>query len=196
LNLIAIPSGAPAFLELGVKATRIFRGSVLFTIADLEPLIQMDPRGFRRIRHGAEGLFKYLLNGTRLGGRPNWEGLRQKHVLELMEADPEGVRLAAGLLWPADRALLAGVRSAREGRWNRGAMFAVDSWAILRGIRAPGKMARRAHFRLRTKNRCPIVRAILRDGRRIPEDRGTWIRDVARTHRVHGAESYARRGRW
>jgi hypothetical protein len=181
LNLISIPQGLPTFLEMGVKDRRIFRGSTLFVAGDLRPLMQMDPRGFRRIRPGAEGLLKLLLNGTRRGGGPNWEGIREKHVLELMREDPEGMRMAARLLGPAERALVAGAERAMNGGWNRAAMFMVDGWALLRGLKSPGVLVRRFQFRLRGKE-CPVVSAILTAHRRIPVDRESWLREVGLSH--------------
>ena len=73
----------------------MFRGSTLFVLEQLQPLTMMDDRGFRRVRPGAEGLLKLVLNGSRWGGRPNMEGLHTKHVVELLEQDPEGSELAA-----------------------------------------------------------------------------------------------------
>jgi hypothetical protein len=181
LNLISIPPDFPSFLEVGVKDRRIFRGSTLFVADDLKPLMQMDPRGFRRIRPGAEGLFKLLLNGTRRGGLPNWEGIRDKHVLELLREDPQGMRMAAQLLGPAARPLVAGAEGAMAGGWNRGAMFLVDAWAVMRALRSPVVLLRRLRFRLYGKD-CPIVRAILTDHRRVPADREGWLRQVALTH--------------
>jgi hypothetical protein len=181
LNLICIPKDLPTFLEVGVKDRRIFRGSTLFVADDLKPFMLMDPRGFRRIRPGAEGLFKLLLNGTRRGGRPNWQGIRDKRVLELLREDPEGMRMAARLLGAAASPLVAGAERAMAGGWNRGAMFLVDVWAMTRAMARPVVLARRLRFRLWGKD-CPIVRAILTDHRRIPPDREGWLRQVALTH--------------
>jgi hypothetical protein len=181
LNLICIPKDLPTFLEVGVKDRRVFRGSTLFVAGDLKPMMQMDPRGFRRIRPGAEGLFKLLLNGTRRGGRPNWVGIRDKHVLELLREDPQGMRMAARLLGPAGKPLVAGAERAMAGGWDRGAMMLVEGWALVRALRSPLVLVKRLQFRLRGKD-CPIVRAILTTHRRIPADREGWLREVALSH--------------
>src|SRR5437016_3364914 len=55
LNLVAAPSGLSTLLEVGVKDSKIWRGTLLFNVHDLLPLIINDPLGFRRIRPGAEG---------------------------------------------------------------------------------------------------------------------------------------------
>jgi hypothetical protein len=185
LNLVAIPEAMQTFLEMGVKSTRIFRGSVLFTLDDLASLIEMDPRGFRRIRRGAEGFFKLLLNGTRWGGRPNWDGLRQKHVVELLQEDLEGARMAARLLGVAERAGVAGAERAASGGWDFPAMFTVDAWCLLRGLARPVVFLRRARFRLYTRTACPVVSAILGGKRMIPVDRDRWLSKVASRHLVY-----------
>ena len=189
LNLVAIPEAMQTFLEMGVKSTRIFRGSVLFTLDDLTSLIEMDPRGFRRIRRGAEGFFKLLLNGTRWGGRPNWDGIRQKHVVELLREDLEGARMAAPLLGVAEKAGVAGAERAASGSWDFPAMFLVDAWCLLRGLARPAVFLRRARFRIYTRAACPIVSAILKGKRTIPADRDLWLSKVARSHLVYGRES-------
>lgn len=185
LNLVAVPPHMSTLLEMGVKARRIWRGSTLFVLDDLRPLMEMDARGFRRIRPGAEGLFKLLLNGVRWDGRPNLAALAAKNVAPLLAADPEGVRRAAALLGPAASAAIAGAQSAADGKWDRGAMLIVQGWAVARGLREPAVMARRVRFRLHGTSECPVVHAILRDQRRIPDDRARWLEAVASDHVVH-----------
>ncbi|MEA2507368.1 MAG: hypothetical protein QOH48_1986 [Actinomycetota bacterium] len=186
LNLIAVPEGASAFLEMSVKERRIFRGSTLFVVQDLEGLSQMDERGFRRLRPGAEGLFKLVLNGTKWGGRPNWEGIKEKNIAELLAADSEGVALTAELFGPVKDAAIKGARAAVESRWEPAAMAMVDAWFLVKGARNPVILARRARFRFETRSSCPIVKAILGSRRRIPEDRDAWLEKVAETHTMHG----------
>lgn len=186
LNLVAFPLGADAFLEMSVKERRIFRGSTLFVIDDLRGLSEMDERGFRRLRPGAEGLFKLVLNGTKWGGRPNWEGLAQKNIATLLARDPEGVVMAAHLFGPVKDQAIKGARAAAESRWEQGAMSLVDAWFVVKGLRHPLILARRARFRVKTKSSCPIVKAILGTRRKIPADRDAWLAKVAETHAVHG----------
>ena len=186
LNLIALPGDSALILEMGVKARKMFRGSTLFAIEDLLPLSQLDPRGFRRLRPGAEGLFKLVLNGIKPGGRVDEAGLASKHVRDLLREDPEGAQRAAALFGPASGRARAGARAAAAGGWDRGAMLAVETWALLRGPRHPDVLARRAWFRLRGTQSCPVVRSLLRDHRRIPLDRDRWFREVEREHVLHG----------
>ena len=189
LNLLAVPPHMSTLLEMGVKARRVWRGSTLFVLDDLLPLMELDARGFRRIRPGAEGLFKLLLNGVRWDGRPDQEALKSKNVAALLRADPEGVRQAAALLGPAAAAAVAGARQVAAGGWNRPAMLLVQSWALARGLREPSVMVRRARFRLRAADLCPVVHAILRDQRRIPADRAGWLDRVAADHVIHASTS-------
>lgn len=186
LNLIAVPHGFATFLEMGVKARRIWRGSTLFVLEDVLPMTVLDDRGFRRLRPGAEGFFKLLLNGTRQNGSVNEAGLQAKNVRALLRADPEGVIQAASLLGPARHAAIVGARRAAAGGWDRRAMLAVQGWALLRGLAKPRVILARMRFRLRGRATCSVVAAILGEGRRIPADREAWLLELAQNHIVHG----------
>ena len=185
-NLIAAPESMASFLELSIKHNKVFRGSMLFTLDQLAPLTIIDPRGFRRVRPGAEGLLKLVLNGSRWGGRPNFEGLATKHVVELLVQDDEGARLAAHLFGPAETAVLALADAVRAGGWDRRAMLDVEARALLEAARHPATLSRRAWFRAFSTRHCPIVKAIVGGGRLIPGDREAWFRTVAETHAVYG----------
>jgi hypothetical protein len=185
LNLVAVPPGMATFLEVGVKARRIWRGATLFVLDDLKPLMVLDPRGFRRLRPGAEGLFKLLLNGARWDGGANWDALHTKCVPALLRDDPEGTRLAARRFGFAQAAAVRCAERVAAGEWDRGAMLTLESWALLRAARNPTVLANRARFRLRAEAVCPVVSALLRDHRRIPADRTSWLRTVATNHTVY-----------
>lgn len=191
VNLVCAPDGWDTLLEMGVKTNKVWRGVTLFTHEQLAPLVVDDPRGFRSLTPGAEGVLKLLLNGTRWDGRPNREGLRAKRVVEQLRADPEGARRAATALFGrAAAALVAGAERAAAGEWDRGAMLAVSAWVVGRGLRSPGVMARRLRFRASAGERCPVV-AALADGRRVPRDREGWLRAVADLHPVTPATAAA-----
>jgi len=187
INLIAVPSGAPLLLELSVKERKVFRGSNLFTWRDLVPLMEMDALGFRRLRAGAEGLFKLVLNGATRDGKRNVIGLRSKHVLELLRSDPSGVELAARTFGPAAPAVLRSARTAMIGDWDRPALMATNAWALGRALLHPVDLSQRAQFHFVAKQRCPVLNALLKDHRRVPADRATWLAAVTRSHERHEA---------
>jgi hypothetical protein len=197
LNLVAVPRDARTFLEMGVKSRRIWRGATLFDVDELHPLVSLDPRGFRRLQPGAEGLLKFVLNGVRRGGLPNWEALRSKCVLDQLRVDPDGMRRAARLFGPAERAVIKAAERALAGEWDRSAALAVETWAVLRALRQPAVALRRLQFRAITTQSCPVVTTLLKDHRRIPDDRDGWIRLISRTHSVfaEGARANGQSGR-
>jgi hypothetical protein len=180
-NLIAAPVGTPTFFELSIKHDKAFRGSTLFVLDDLVAMSDMDERGFRKLRPGAEGLLKLVLNGSKWLGRPNDEGLAGKHVRELVASDPEGVAMASKVFGPAERAARSLASAVAEGRWDRRAMCTIEANAVVKGFRHPSVMARRAWFRLTAQRQCPVVYAI-GHGRVVSEPRDAWLADVARGH--------------
>lgn len=185
LFLIALHPRRPTFLELDVNARKYFRGSTVFRPETLLPVMEVDDRGFRRVRPGAEGVILLTQNGTRWGGRPDRAGLERKRVAELLSADPEGVRLTAPLFGPASAALVSAAEGAARGRWDRRAMLVVESWAVVKAVAAPRILLTRFWAR-RVKKRCPVLRSIFVDNRVIPDDRSTWLDRVARDHLVLG----------
>jgi hypothetical protein len=185
LDLCAVPPHFDTLLEIGVKARKVWRGSTLFELDGLRPLFEIDPLGFRRIRRGAEGVFKLLLNGSRWNGCPNAEGLCTKRVRELLRSDPEGVRMAARLFGPARSAVIAGATAAAAGNWDRAAIIRIQTWALLKSLTQPTVLLRRAWFRASAKKLCPVVWALLQQHRTIPADRERWLSEVATGHVIY-----------
>ncbi len=188
MNLVAVPPDGDLLLEMGVKWRKVWRGATLFTLDQLEDLLDMDDRGFRRLRPGAEGLFKLLLNGLRWSGGPDARGLEAKGVGNLLRADPDGARAAARLLGRAGRPAERLARGVAEGEWDRGAALAVQGWTVARAIGEPRVAARRALFRLAGRRSCAVVATLLGARRRIPADRAAWLARVAENHVVWDAE--------
>ena len=186
LILIAVGRSGSVFFELEVRGSRYFRGAKLFGAADLLPATEMDPRGFRALRAGAEGLLMLVLNGLGRVGRPWPRKLEAKGVPETLRADPAGVREGARLFGWAEPAVLRGAAAVVEGGWDRRAMLSVEAWALLRAARDPRVLVRRARFRARGQ-RCLVARTITDQGRSIAGDQKEWLRAVAEGHRVHGA---------
>jgi hypothetical protein len=181
MHLVALNGDEP-FLELDLVGRKVFLGSTLFLPEDLAPLIEMDARGFRRLRSGAEGLIKLVGNGTRRNGLPNPEGLRAKRIPELLAGDPEGVREAGRLFGPAERAVLDLAHAVVQGGWDRRAAVAMEGWFLLRALGEPGSVVNRLRFRVAAR-RCPVLRAVFAD-RQVPADATLWMHRVAGTHRI------------
>lgn len=181
-HFVALGPGTRHFLQLDVKERATVRGSTLVDWQTLPPLCEVDERGFRRVRPGAEGVIKLLSNGLRPGGGMNAEGLRKKRVAELLAADPEGVRMISRHFGPAAGALRRGADAVVRGGWDRAAMRTVEAWCLLRALAEPGTMLSRLRFKYYGRKRCPVIRTIRRDDRRIPDDREAWLREVRRTH--------------
>ncbi len=185
MELIAIPPGAAEFLELGTKAKRFFRGSTVYRAEDFKSLMELDSRGFRRLRPGAEGLFKLVLQGFGWSGAPNRSAIKQKQVLELIRSDPGGVQEAAELFGVARTAVLAAADSAIAGSWDRRALLFLQGRQLARGLLAPRAVMRRAQFRLVGKRRCAIARVLFECHRRVPAERDAWLREVQSNHAVY-----------
>jgi hypothetical protein len=186
LVLLAVDAGADRreVVELDVCAEAAFRFCRLFRAEDLQHLMQMDPRGFRRLRPGAEGFFLFLFNGVGRAGRLNMEGLDRKGALRLLAQDPEGARFASRLLGSSGNTALRATTDVTMGsmRWSRTlALFELGSLA--RSFARPRTLASRAWFRFVGRKQCPVVRT-LSAGRRLPDDRNVWLEQVSRSHRV------------
>ncbi len=185
LFLIALDEERSTFLELDVNARKYFRGWTVFRPEDLAPLMEIDERGFRRVRPGAEGVILLTQNGLKWGGRPDREGLRRKRVAEMLRSDPSGAHRAAELFGLARRPLERGIRRVAEGSWDRPAMLAVEARAVAGALREPSILLTRLQAR-RVKRLCPMLTTIFSEQRRISGDPHRWMASVAEGHEVHG----------
>jgi hypothetical protein len=184
LILVAVGPPGSVFFELEIRGSRYFRGARLFGAADLLPAAEMDPRGFRALAPGAEGLLMLVLNGLGRVGRPWPRKLKAKNVPAALRADPAGMREAARLFGWAERAVLRGAAAVTEGGWDRRSMLTVESWALWRAAAAPQTLVRRMRFRASTE-RCIVARTITEHDRRISTDQAEWLRSAAPTHRIY-----------
>lgn len=141
----------------------------------------LDPRGFRRLPPGAEGLLR-LLAALHRPGRPPRDESELTRVGELVRSDPEGAgRLAATAGRAGARALtLAGAVSA--GGWDARAALALELALLEEGARHPRRRLEWLRFRL-GGNRCRVL-AALEAGRVVAGDREAWLAEVARTHEL------------
>jgi thymidylate kinase len=188
--LIAVDPLERIFLQLDVKDRATFRGATVFEAEALMELCEADARGFVRLGLGAEGLFKLIINGISDGGRPDDKNLAKERVAELLAADEQGYRRAAARLGSVGAAAAAGAQALVSGGWDRRAMAKVESHYMFQAVREPRLALSRLVVR-RAKKTCPIIKASLRAGRRLPEDVNGWIDLVAETHPVYKEEDGA-----
>jgi len=184
LFLVAIDPRTRVMHELDVNARKFFRAWTMFRPDDLSSLMEMDPRGVRRVRTGTEGLIQLMQNGTKWGGRMHQEGLSVKQVIPKLNADPVGVAEGASMFGPARAAAATAARDAAFGGWNRSAMLAVEARAVLGSFVEPHIALKRVWSR-RVKARCPVLQTIFRDDRSVPADLDAWIQSVASSHPVY-----------
>jgi thymidylate kinase len=179
--LLATDQRKQTLHQLDVKERGTHRGSTVFRPEDLKPMTQMDQRGFRRLRPGAEGLFKLVLNSVKRDGRPIAERIRRERVPELLGEDPAGVRLAARLFGPFELAIRRVAERAAQNGWDRRAMLKVEGWTRLRAFGEPSILARRTWVRLAGKQ-CSGVKGMVNRGRLVPEQSKTWPEQLVQTH--------------
>jgi hypothetical protein len=130
LMMAAIFPDVETFSELDVSDEIFFRARTLFNAEQIATLAIDDRRGFRRVRPGAEGVIVFLMKSLRRGGRPDRGVLGGRGVYEMLDSDPEGARMAIGLL------------------------------ALVGALRSPKTVARRAWFRARRRGPCPVAAAL------------------------------------
>lgn len=183
--LAALDETRTTFLELDVLARKYFRGGTLFRAEELVPLSRVDARGFRMVTPAAQALILLLCNGLRWGGRPDFEGIRKRHVRELLAMDLDAVPDAARRMHLPVRATLAAVHALLDDAWDRRAMLAIERSAIVRAFREPGIIASRIRFRAVSKKGCPFLRTVFYGDRIIPGGADAWLSEVRREHRVY-----------
>lgn len=179
--LLAADPERSALFELDVKARGTFRGATIFRSGDLQSLSEMDPRGFRRLRPGAEGLLKFVLNCTADDGSLDQARLQRERIGELLREDAGGARQAARLFGAARAQVLDLVDRSLRGEWHRGSMLVLQARLRLRLVLDPTTVAQRLSLRLRPKQACCGVKSLIKSGRLVPGDR-TGLEQVVRAH--------------
>lgn len=177
LFLAALDRDAEALFELDINARKYFRGWTVFRPQNLRSMMEIDERGFRRVRPGVEGVILLTQNGLKWGGRRDEEGLRRKRVAEILSSDPQGVIAGARLFGVADKAILRAAAAVVEGRWDRVAMLVAEGRALLGALTDPAIVVSRFRAK-RVKKTCPLLRTIFVDGRRVKGDISSWIARV------------------
>jgi hypothetical protein len=184
LFLIALDPSRRTFFELDVNARKYFRGAVLFRSEQLRALAEVERRGFRRLRPGAEGLILVTQNGMRWGGR-SAVGEKAREGLELIRTDLDGAdRAARTFFGSAAPQVMNVVDAGLEGAWDRRAAAVVEARAVLTAVQHPLILAGRFLAR-RLKKHDTLLRSIFVEDRKLPEDLKGWIERVARRHPVY-----------
>lgn len=183
-HFITFEPGSAYIVQFDVKERATFRGSTLVDAWSLQSLTEMDPRGFRRVRPGADGVIRLCSNGIRKFGRVDVGALAEKRVRQLLAADPAGVEAIAASFGPARKALLRGVQAVLNGGWDRGAMLKVEAWALARSVAEPRVAMSRLWFGKVTLKRCPVLHIIRQQDRRVPSDFARWLDEVRSGHEV------------
>jgi hypothetical protein len=186
LFLIAVDRSRSDFVQLDVRSRMTFRGSTVFLPDDLESCSELDARGFRRLRPGAEGLLKLVVSGIAPGGRPKDRALVKEGVVELLSRDPHGMVAGAALCGPVREAARSGAEALSEGGWNRRAMATVEAWFVVKGLTEPLTAWGRARAK-RAKARCELIQTSIRSSRRIPGNLNEWLARVELDHTAFGA---------
>jgi hypothetical protein len=190
-SAVTVDTNENRLMQLDLFSQMSFRGGLLFTARALERMTVMDPRGFRRLSHGAEGLLVLCLNSLQHGGTLDRCALKAKGTLELLHADPDGVRQGASLFGLAStfatslasNAPLALDTPGSFG-WSRRVPGVVLQIAVAgRALKDPSFAAKRVRFRLR--GNCPVGAALAND-RQLPSDLPAWLRIVERDHEILG----------
>jgi hypothetical protein len=179
--LLAADPDRPAFFELDVKARGSFRGTTVFRAADLHPLSEADARGFRRLRPGAEGLLKLILNGTADDGNLNPHRIQRERIDDLLRADRVGAERAAQLFgWEAAQVVEL-VDGFLRGEWDGSLMLILRARLRLRLILEPTHLLRRLWSRIGPDRECRGIKPLIKEGGLVPGDR-TRLQQLVRAH--------------
>lgn len=184
--LVAVDPGTGLLYELDVKEKVRLRGGIVFRHQDIGELLECDPRGFLRLRPGAEGLVKLVIHGTAKGGGSRPPALVTERIEQLLRRDLEGATKASDLFGVAAKALLKGADAVLDGRWDRVSMTLVDARTSCRALASPKGVMGRLRKRWIRKS-CPVIEAIVMHGRRVPGRLETWLGSVATTHPTPGS---------
>ena len=183
-HFVTVAPDWPHMLILDVKELSTWRGSTLIDYKDLANVAIVEERGFRRVRPGAEGVVKLVLNGVLIGGRMNEEGLRTKGVRDLLSGDREGVAMVAEWFGPLKGVVLDGVDAVIAGGWDRRAMATLELFSTARSVLEPRTAASRLWFKHYGVKKCGVLQSVRGEHRAIAGDTEEWARRIAVNHEV------------
>lgn len=182
-TMVAIRRDDPFPYTLDVKVGRLYHGSFLFTVDDLDELVETDADGVRRLVAGAAGTVRLLIDGTTRSGRRDDHAFEAKGIREALAADPDGALAAARFVGVAAPALRRGIEAILDGGWSRLDMAVVTAWCHARSLARPDRLAHQFGWRYVAGPACAVPRL---DPRRGPPDVERWLSDVAGSHTVNG----------
>ena len=178
LILVACSGERPTrLLQLDVYSRHLFRGAPVVTADELVPLAELEERGYRRLRPGAEALLLLLRRLPRGGRAP--APVARTPILELLRADPAGAAELAALLGFPARAL----RAFEAGGWDSRSSIAFEMRAASRLLLHPRDLRACIALDYRRLRGCSLVEA-LEQGRRVEGDRSEWLSAIGKTHLV------------
>lgn len=166
--MLAADPERPAFFELDVKARGSYRGTTIFRTEDLTPLTELDERGFQRLRPGAEGLLKLIINGTADDGNLDPRRVQRERIVELLRADPDGAEQAARLFGRAALLVLSLVNGFLEGTWSRSRMLLLRARLRFRLLLEPAVLTQRLRARTVLPGECPGIKSLIKQGHLVP----------------------------
>lgn len=173
-----------SLLQMDVYSHQAFRGPRFTSAVALQPLMQLDERGFRRLRPGAEGVLRLLTAGVRRGGRTA-DIDTMTRIAQLLRADPKGFEETANAIGRRGSRVLAASQALAAGGWNRRALVLLEASSALRLLVNPRELTTCIVRDARRFRPCPLIEA-LEAGRRVPDDPARWLEKVAHSHRVYG----------
>ena len=177
LVLAALESGNPATLvQLDLLAWRRRRGIELLDAEQLRPDGELDHRGFRRLRTGAEAVARLLLDEFGSWGAARHQDA-SRELGGLVRADRDGAARTAARLGPEVERAVAAVA---EGRWPRRPLLRLELRGYGRALVRPRATLRRRRA-ARDTRACPLLQA-LRNERTVEGDVNQWLDAVARSH--------------
>jgi hypothetical protein len=182
LLFAALDTPEPRLLELDVMMVQPFRAAPLVTADVLPPLSIIDPRGFRRLRPGAEALLLAVLNGIGTGGRPNSQAIQAKSLPSRLAGDPEGVEgLCARLPGRRARLVRRVAHAVALGGWDRRAAVGLEMLSIVAATMRPAWSWNRIKGRVKGGRVCTLTAAAM-DGRTIRGDFQLFLERAQREH--------------
>lgn len=179
--LLAMDQQRSTFFELDVKARGTFRGTRIFGSAELQPLSEVDELGFRRLRPGAEGLLKLIINGTAPDGGLDSRRVEREHIVELLRDDRAGAHDASLLFGSAAPVVRELVADFLRGKWEPSRVLALRKRLRFALLLEPATLARRFWWKVGPSRGCRGIKALIKEGGIVPGD-ADGLQRVVRTH--------------